>query len=88
MSNPLRHATARNRAGTPMLHHPPTKLFSLKEGAVYISENYYGVSYRTLESYPDLPRRVVNKLRRNTQAELDRAAQSRIEQADARLTAA
>lgn len=64
-----------------------TKLLTLKQGADYISARYFDISYRTLESFRDLPRRRVNKMRRNTVEELDRVALARIEAANAKLTA-
>lgn len=65
-----------------------SKLLTMKQAAAYVSERYYDVSYRTLEAYPDLPRRIVNKMRRIRTEELDAAAQRRIAAADARLPTA
>jgi len=65
-----------------------TKYHNLRDGAAYVSEHHFEVSHRTLEAWPDLPRRIINKPRRVTEEELDEAALRRIAAANAKLTEA
>jgi hypothetical protein len=61
------------------------KFRDLKESASYISERHFGVSHRTIETWEDLPKRIILKKQRNTEAELDAAAKRRIDAANAKL---
>ena len=65
-----------------------TKLLNLREAAQRVSARYFDVSHRTLEAWSDLPRRRVNRQIRLTEEEIDRAAERRIAEANARLAEA
>jgi hypothetical protein len=63
----------------------PAKLLDLKQAADLVCTEFFDVSWRTIEGWSDLPRRIINKKRRVTQAEVRAAAERRIAQADARI---
>jgi hypothetical protein len=60
------------------------KLLNSREAAELISINYFTVSHRTLDVWPDLPGRIINRQKWFTRDEVIAAAQRRIEAAEQR----
>jgi hypothetical protein len=63
----------------------PAKMLDLKQAAFLVCNEFFDVSWRTIETWPDLPRRIVNKKRRLTPDEVRAAAARRIAEADVRI---
>jgi hypothetical protein len=64
-----------------------TKMLDNKQAADFISGEYFEISHRTLDSWPDLPGRVLNRKKWHTKAELEAAVRRRIAAAEQRRAA-
>jgi hypothetical protein len=65
-----------------------SRFLDYREAAERVSEKYFRISPRTIDTWPDLRGRIINRKVWLTREEVDAAAERRIRDAEARRAAA